>query len=142
MARHELRVTDQHRAAAAAYPVTVRPDEIDGGFVAEAPDWPSILGAGETPGEAVTEALEFVAAALAWAEEDGEPAPAPLERYSGALQMRLPASLHRAVAQRATAEGTSINATVVMLLAGALGADGTLKLPTPRRKRAAAGKQS
>ncbi len=135
MASRELVVSDEHRAAAAAYPVTVRPDEVDGGFVAEVPDWPSILGAGDSPQEAVAEALELVAAALAWTAEDGRPAPEPLASYSGTLQVRLPASLHRAVAQRAAAEGASINATVVMLLAGALGAEGTLRLPRPRRSR-------
>lgn len=134
----ELVVTDEHRATASTYPMTVRPDEIDGGFVAEVPDWPGVVGAGDTPDEAVSEAVEFVAAAVAWAEEDGRPVPLPLATYSGALQVRLPASLHRAVAQRAAAEGTSINATVVMLLAGTLGADGSLKLGTPRRRSQAA----
>jgi antitoxin HicB len=132
----DLTVTDEHRAAAATYPVTVRPDEVDGGFVAEVPDWPTIIGSGDTPDEAVAEAVEFVAAAVAWAAEEGRSAPAPLASYSGALQLRLPASLHRAVAQRAAAEGTTINATVVMLLAGSLGADGTLRLPRPRRRKA------
>ena len=134
----DLKVTQAHRQAAARYLVTVRPDEVDGGFVAEVPDWPMIIGAGDRPDEAVAEAIEFVAAALAWADEEGRAAPAPLASYSGVLQLRLPASLHRAVAQRATAEGTSINATIVMLLAGALGADGTLRLPRPRRRKTAA----
>lgn len=113
-----LAVDEQHRAAAQQYPMTVCAD--DEGFRAELPDWPHLVGLGDTPEEALNDAREAVAAALALRAELGKAPPRPLSRYTGSVELRLPATLHRALDARAEAEGVSLNATAVMLLAQAL----------------------
>jgi antitoxin HicB len=128
-----LIVTDEHRALARRYPVTVLPDPDGDGYCTQVPSWPYITGVGDTPEEAVSETLEGIAGAIAMGEEYGDPLPEPRERFSGQLQLRMPASLHRALSARADAEGVSLNATAVMLLTQALGLEGFLELPTPRK---------
>ncbi len=113
-----IAVDDQHRAAARRYPMTVCAD--DDGFRAELPDWPHLVGLGETPEAALEDALEAVAAALALRGELGQPAPRPLAGRSGRVVLHLPASLHRALDARAAAEGVSLDATAAMLLVRAL----------------------
>ncbi|MEW6753364.1 MAG: toxin-antitoxin system HicB family antitoxin [Candidatus Latescibacterota bacterium] len=126
-------VTDAHRELALRYSVVVVKDEADDGYHTEVPDWPYLTGVGDTPEEALADTLEGIAGAIALREEHGHSAPEPLAAYSGQLQLRMPAGLHRALAWRASAEGVSLNATAVMLLTQALGAEGFLELPTPRK---------
>jgi antitoxin HicB len=113
------------------YTAVVVPDE-DGLFVARAADFPGAVGAGETRDEAVDELVNGIAAMLEHAAARGLAVPAPMRDYTGAVSVRLPKSLHVALAQRADAEGLSVNATVTYLLTQALELQGTV--PTPRRR--------
>ncbi len=114
------------------YSAVVVPD-LDGGFVARAVDFPGAIGAGATRDEAADELARGIAAMLEHAEAEGFEAPAPMRGYSGALSIRLPRSLHAAVAQRAAAEGQSLNATVSYLLTQALGLTGAVQQPRQRK---------
>ncbi len=131
----ELVVRDVDREHARRYPMTVVADDDGLGYHVDIAAWPYLTGVGDTPEEAVADAVEAVAGALALRAERDLPAPEPLEQYSGQLQLRMPASLHRALAWRAEAEGTSLNATAVMLLTHSLGQGAFVDLPTPRRRR-------
>ena len=104
-----------------SYPTQIYWDGRDGGYVALAPDLPGCSAFGETQGEALEE-LEhaiggWIAAALAAGEAVPEPSPIPApSAHSGKTLLRMPASLHRRLAQEAQAEGVSLNQWLVSLL--------------------------
>jgi hypothetical protein len=82
------------------------------------------MTAGATEVEAVENLRE---AMMAWFESNLErdvpiPPPSPEPAHSGRLLLRLPRSLHRALAARAEADGVSINQMAVTLIALGLGA--------------------
>jgi antitoxin HicB len=113
-------------------------DVDDGGhWYARVPEWEGCMSDGDTP----EEALENVKDAMFnWAYgmlEDGRsiPEPAnPLPDYSGRFVLRLPRSLHRQLAERADAEGVSLNTLCLTLLAGGLGGYASaIEEPAPPR---------
>jgi antitoxin HicB len=118
-----LGVTDDHVARARRYPMAIAME--DGDWVARVvgPDFPFVIGAAETPEAAAAELISALATVIAGFERDGDAVPEPAEAYSGHLNARLPKSLHRALAQRAAAEGMSVNATLTYLLTQALTAE-------------------
>jgi antitoxin HicB len=106
------------------YKKVLRGDQIDG-YLAEAPELPGCVTAGETEEVALTNLHEAMAAwlesALANGIEIPEPEPTPEVHYSGRMLLRMPSSLHGQLAHRAEREGVSINHMAVTLLAHALG---------------------
>jgi antitoxin HicB len=110
-----------------AYPVTLRPlsEEEGGGWLAEFPDLPGCMADGETPEEAIRESEDAMKSWLAAMREGDRPIPAPsrpdLAAYSGKWVLRAPKSLHKRLADRARAEGVSLNTLAVSLLALGLG---------------------
>lgn len=72
-----LVVTDTHVAQARAYRIHLAPNAVDGGYMAVSPDFPGLVGAGETHGAAAEDLVSAIATALAHAAELGRPAPAP-----------------------------------------------------------------
>jgi antitoxin HicB len=112
------------------YPFQVRPltAEEGGGYLIEFPDLPGCLSDGETIEEAIANGADALRSWLATAQEFGD-AIAPPSRpsdddYSGRWNMRVPKSLHRRLAERAKAEGVSLNTLAVTLLAEGLGQRG------------------
>lgn len=105
------------------YPVIVRPltEEEGGGFLAEFPDLPGCMADGETVEEAITQAHDALESWLATAKSCGDPIPLPSSAYSGQWRMRVPKSLHAALALRAKQEGVSLNTLAATLLAEGLG---------------------
>lgn len=100
------------------YPFHVIADP-EGGYVIKFPDLPGCLTQAETADELGMLAEE---ARTLWIEaeyEDGHEIPLPSlpEEYSGKLQLRLPRSLHRTLAESAEREGVSLNQYLVSLLA-------------------------
>lgn len=96
--------------------------EDDGTWAAEVPDLPGCVAAGETP-ELLFEMLED--AIEGWIESataDGEAIPEPSREpeYSGRFLVRIGRSLHRQLAHRAQADGTSLNLYVTSALAAAV----------------------
>jgi antitoxin HicB len=99
------------------YPFLVHASE-EGGYVAEIEELPGCLTQGDTLAE-VEERIEE--ARRAWIEvayEEGLEIPLPRTEtdYSGKFIVRVPKTLHRELAESASAEGTSLNQYVLFLL--------------------------
>ena len=113
------------------YPFHVRPlpAEEGGGYLVEFPDLPGCLSDGATIEDAIANAADALRSWLATAREFGDPVPPPSppadEPYSGRWNMRVPKSLHRRLAERAKAEGVSLNTLALTLLAEGLGRRGS-----------------
>lgn len=131
----ELVPSDAHLERARLFPLLLMPSDVEDAVVAVVPDIPHLIGVGDTPEEAVADAVKGIAATLAFLEEAGQPAPDATGGASGLFQVRAPKSLHRALQARATAEGVSVNAVVNHLLTRALALEEVVGLPTPRKSR-------
>ena len=94
-----------------------------GGWLAEAPDLPGCMSDGSTPAEAVEHVQGAIRSWIEAAAELGRAVPPPMadESYSGQWRIRMAHSLHRRLAERAKAEGVSLNALTTTILAEALG---------------------
>ena len=99
------------------YPFQVIADR-DGGYVVRFPDLPGCVTQVETLDELPAMAEEARRLWIETAHEQGLDIPMPSypEEYSGKFNVRLPASLHRALVEAAEREGVSLNQYVVMLL--------------------------
>ena len=110
-----------------AYPITLRPLARDegGGWLAEFPDLPGCMADGATPEEAMQEAADAARSWIRTAKAHGDPIPSPSRTdrssYSGRWVLRTPRTLHKRLADRAKAEGVSLNTLAVTLLAEGLG---------------------
>ena len=104
---------------ALSYRMEIVKDSDEGGFVASYPDLPGCITCGETEEEALKNALDAKKAWLEAALEENIEIPEPdsLEAYSGQVKLRLPRSLHRALAEHSQREGISMNQYCVYLLA-------------------------
>ena len=104
---------------ALSYRMEIVRDSDEGGFVASYPDLPGCITCGETEEEALKNALDAKKAWLEAALEENIEIPEPdsLEAYSGQFKLRLPRSLHRALAEHSQREGISMNQYCGYLLA-------------------------
>ena len=104
---------------ALSYRMEIIRDSDEDGFVASYPDLPGCITCGETEEEALKNALDAKKAWLEAALEENIEIPEPdsLEAYSGQFKLRLPRSLHRALAEQSQREGISMNQYCVYLLA-------------------------
>lgn len=101
-----------------SYRMELLEDKDEGGFVVSFPDLPGCLSCGETVESAVSNAMEAKKVWLESALESGVTIHEPdsLEDYSGQFKLRIPRSLHRALAEHAVVEGISMNQYCVYLL--------------------------
>ena len=101
-----------------SYRMEIVKDSDEGGFVASYPDLPGCITCGETEEEALKNALDAKKAWLEAALEENIEIPEPdsLEAYSGQFKLRLPRSLHRALAEHSQREGISMNQYCLYLL--------------------------
>lgn len=98
------------------YPYSVVED--DGSYFISFPDLPGCITQVEDASEIHTAAQEIKELWLETALENGQRIPEPVgEEFSGKLLARLPKTLHRDLAYQARAEGMSLNAYIVYLLA-------------------------
>lgn len=107
------------------YRIALTPDtDEDGrtGWVAEVLELPGAISQGDTPDEAVANVRDAMAGWLSVALSDGTEIPTPRgeDDYSGRFLIRVPASLHAALARRAQSEGVSLNQFASAALAGAV----------------------
>ncbi len=104
------------------YSFTIRPlsEEEGGGYLLEFPDLPGCIADGETPEEAIREGEDALRSWVKTHRELGQNIPSP-QMYSGNWRMRAPKSVHRRLAERARAEGVSLNTLAVSLLSEGLG---------------------
>lgn len=100
------------------YRMEIVEDKDEGGFVVSFPDLPGCITCGQTEETAVSNARDAKRAWIAAALEDGVEIPEPdsLEDYSGQFKLRIPRSLHRALAQHSRQEGISMNQYCLYLL--------------------------
>ena len=75
------------------YPVTLTPDEADGGFVVTFVDIPEAITQGDTEAEALAAAKDALETALDFYFEDKRAVPAPSKPKRGQNVIELPASL-------------------------------------------------
>ena len=101
------------------YKMEIVEDSEESGFVVFYPDLPGCITCGETVEAAVANALDAKKAWLQAALEDGIEIHEPdsLEECSGQFKLRMPRSLHRALAEHSRQEGISMNQYCVYLLA-------------------------
>ncbi len=107
------------RASFEGYEIKLIPEE-DGYFAVRFPDFPGIITGGDTPGEALQNAQEALAATLDTLRAKGLPSPTPKHRFSGPFNVRVPRSLHRTLVRTAEEEGVSLNAFITHLLTSAV----------------------
>lgn len=104
-----------------AYNITVRRDRFDGEtlFEARVKELPDLVEYGESFEEAYELAVDAIETTAAVFAERGRPMPppvAPADEYSGRVTLRIPRSLHRALAEAADAEAVSLNQHLVNVL--------------------------
>lgn len=93
-------------------------DTDEGGYVASYPDLPSCFTCAETLEQVVENANDAKRSWIEAALEDHIEISEPAERvsYSGQFKLRLPKTLHKTLAERAKAEGISMNQYCIYLL--------------------------
>ena len=100
------------------YRLEIIPDPDEGGFAAAYPELPGCVTSGETMEDVVRNAQDAKRAWLEAALEEGFAIrePESLEDYSGQFKLRIPKSLHRALAEHSRREGISMNQYCLYLL--------------------------
>lgn len=112
-----------------AYSYVISPLSADdgGGFLITFPDLPGCMSDGDTEQEALANGRDAFAAWVSARTHAGKPVPAPcyapepVPDASGRFVTRLPKSVHAKLAQRARAEGVSLNTLVLSYIAEGLG---------------------
>ncbi len=100
-------------------------------------DLPGCMTHADTLAELGPRVEEAIATWLEMAAEDGAPIPEPSGAQSqGNFVVRGPRWLHRALMQRAAAEGVSLNSLVVSLLSREMGRAAERKAKTTKRRTA------
>lgn len=107
--------------AALPYEISVIPSP-EGGYVATIPDLPGCI----TQSDTRLEVLEMIEdAKICWLEaalDMGQAIDEPdFDKYNGRLNLRIPKSLHRKLAESAKLEGVKLNQLAIYLIAGGLG---------------------
>tara|TARA_R110000823_G_scaffold310534_1_gene435494 strand:+ start:3404 stop:3880 length:477 start_codon:yes stop_codon:yes gene_type:complete len=115
-----------------AYNITVRQGIFEGEecFEARVKELPDIAEYGDSHVEAYELALDSIETTAAVLNEKGRKMPLPCEpeeNFSGRVTLRLPKTLHRALATKAEGEGVSLNQLLVAALATFRGFDAVLE---------------
>ena len=69
------------------YPIVVKPDTEDGGFVVECPAIPGCVSEGDTMEEAMSNIRDAIAGCLAILREKGEPLPQPADAILATVEV-------------------------------------------------------
>ena len=91
------------------YKMEIVPDTEEGGYVVSFPELPGCLTCADTLEQAVINGEDAKREWITAAMEEGIdiPEPVSLDDYSGQFKLRIPKSLHHALATHAKEEGTS-----------------------------------
>jgi len=107
------------------FKVDIYPEEDGSGYTATIPDLPGCISSADSIDdlwESLSEAkMLWLEVAIEEGDHIPEPSPIDEEEYSGRFVARLPRSLHRELALRASRENTSLNQLVVMMLSEGMG---------------------
>lgn len=100
------------------YKMEIVEDVEEGGFAVSFPDLPGCFTCGDTIEKAVENAKDAKETWIKAAIEEGLEIKEPSEQttYSGQFKLRLPKTLHKALAEQAKKEGISMNQYCVYLL--------------------------
>lgn len=106
---------------ARSYNITIRHGEFEGEtlFEARVKELPDLIEYGETYDEAYDLAIDAIETTAEALVKDGRPMPpptVPVDDYSGRVTLRIPKSLHRALAEAADSECVSLNYHLVSIL--------------------------
>jgi antitoxin HicB len=121
------RATPQYPFEAYAHIVSPLSEEDGGGFLITFPDLPGCMSDGETEAEAIVNGRDAFESWMSARVDIGKAIPEPAYRpevvqgASGRFVTRLPKSIHAKLAERAKAEGVSLNALVLAFIAEGLG---------------------
>ncbi len=109
-------------AKAEEYTYSVVFDSEDQIYVASVAEFSLEAAHGESPGEALEQALIVIEESLELLVERGESAPEPYstQSYSGKVLLRMASSLHRALVTEAKDEGISLNHLINTKLSASL----------------------
>lgn len=120
------------------YNIRVTWSEEDELYIARCLEFRGVAAHGDTPEEAVGEcAVALEGMVEAYTERGWElPTPFPVHNYSGKLSLRIGASLHEQVADRAQEEGLSINSLLQQAVSYYMGQPLEGKRGEVRRARA------
>lgn len=101
------------------YRLEIIPDVEEGGFGARYPELPGCITCAETMEDVIVNAIDAKRVWLEAALEDGIKInePSTKEDYSGQFKLRMPKSLHKALAEHSKQEGISMNQYCLYLLA-------------------------
>jgi len=115
----------------AEYTINIRQGNFEGEacFEARIKELPDVAEYGDSVEEAYQLALDTIETTAEIFAQKGRsmPEPAPtLDDYSGRVTLRLPKSLHRALAEKAETEGISLNQMLVTILGAYRGFDGAM----------------
>jgi antitoxin HicB len=105
------------------YTIELRQDPEDEGWFVRVKELRGCMSEGDTPEQALAMIQEAMELWLEVSLEEGIPIPEPRpeEDYSGKFVVRVPRSLHRDLVEKADQEGTSLNQTINVALARAVG---------------------
>ena len=103
------------------YKLEIIPDTEEGSFCASYPELPGCVTCAETMEQVIANALDAKKNWLKAALEDGVAIQLPqkersLNEYSGQFKLRIPKSLHKALAEHSKKEGISMNQYCLYLL--------------------------
>jgi predicted HicB family RNase H-like nuclease len=105
------------------YSVVVAWSSEDHEYVATSPEWPELSWLASSEPDAIRGLRRVIRESIAALERDGSRIPAPHLQpvYSGQLRLRMPRSLHQAMAARADQEGVSLNTLALTYLSRGVG---------------------
>lgn len=118
------RKTQQRGAKEVArYSVVVAWSNEDGEYVATSPEWPDLSWLASSDPEAIAGLRRVIRDAIDVLKKEGSPIPPPRPQplYSGQLRLRMPKSLHQAMAALADQEGVSLNTLALTYLSRGVG---------------------
>lgn len=121
------RKTPPYPFEAYAHIVSPLPAAQGGGFLITFPDLPGCMSDGETEAEAAVNGRDAFESWISARADAGKAIPEPAYRpdaaqtASGRFLTRLPKSVHAKLAERAKAEGVSLNTLVLAFIAEGLG---------------------
>ena len=100
------------------YKLEIVPDSTEGGYVASWPELRGCITVGDTLASVAANAEDAKREWIQAAMEDSIEIPEPVSEaeYSGQFKLRIPKSLHRALAQHSKEEGISMNQYCLYLL--------------------------
>lgn len=102
------------------YKIEIIREEEGNGYVLHCPELPGCITCADTPEEGFVLIEDAKKAYFIACIEDGIEIPEPLklEDYSGQFKLRIPKTLHKKLAEKAKAEGISMNQYCLYLLSG------------------------